>query len=193
MILEGIMTTLDESGEVNISPMGPSVDSPDAESLKVLVLRPFKTSRTYENLKRTGEGIFHVTDDVELIARGAVKRIETLPAMHPATAVQGMILSNACRWYALRVRTLDDAAERTIIVTEVVDSGRQRDYFGLNRGKHAVLEAAILATRLHLLDAQFVRCEYERLQVMVNKTGGEQEHRAMEFLRGYVAETLQDS
>ncbi len=42
-ILEGVITTLNEDRSVNISPMGPIVDP----QLKTLVLRPFRTSKTY--------------------------------------------------------------------------------------------------------------------------------------------------
>ena len=63
MILEGLVTTVDAYGEVNISPMGPRVDA----SMSRLVLRPYQTAKTYQNLKRVGEGVFHVTDDVLLI------------------------------------------------------------------------------------------------------------------------------
>ena len=48
--------------------MGPEVDTP----LTGLVLKPYKSSRTYQNLKRTPAGVLHVTDDVELIARAAI-------------------------------------------------------------------------------------------------------------------------
>ena len=46
MILEGIVTTLNDDGTPNVAPMGPIVD----ESLSTLVLRPFCTSTTYRNL-----------------------------------------------------------------------------------------------------------------------------------------------
>ena len=62
--------------------MGPLVD----EDMTRLVLRPYQTSRTYQNLKRTGQGVFHVTDDVELLAHAAVNRLEPLPALIPAAA-----------------------------------------------------------------------------------------------------------
>ena len=48
MILEGIVTTLNEDDSVNISPMGPLVD----ETFSRFLLRPYQTSTTYKNLKR---------------------------------------------------------------------------------------------------------------------------------------------
>lgn len=189
MILEGIITTMNADGSVNISPMGPRVDPSQSEFL----LRPYQTSTTYRNLKRTGQGVFHVTDDVELLARAAVGTPEPLPDMTAARGVEGRILSDACRWYALKVSSLDDSRQRTEIVCEVVDQGRLRDFFGFNRGKHAVVEAAILATRTEFLPAEEVFDQFARLQVLVEKTGGPAEHRAFEFLQAFVAEKYRRS
>ncbi len=185
-LLEGVGTTLNADSSPHIAPMGPIVD----ERFERLLLRPFRTSVTYQNLKQTGQGVLHVTDDVELIARAAVGRLETLPPMCPADVIQGVILTGACRWYAFQVESLNDREERTAIAARVVDRGHLRDFFGFNRAKHAVIEAAILATRIELLDSKLILSEFERLAAPVVKTGGVPERRAFEFLRQYVLENL---
>lgn len=187
LILEGVMTTLAASPEAgkkpraNIAPMGPVVDP----QVTKLIFRPFKTSTTYQNLKATGQGVFHVVDDVLLIARAAVGKVEPGPgaAVRPAEKIEGVILADACRFYELRVTELDDRQERTTIHAQVVHAGRQRDFLGFNRAKHAVLEAAILATRVHLTGPAPVLAELARLQVIVDKTGAQAEHLAMAELR----------
>lgn len=186
-LLEGVVTTLHADGSPHIAPMGPIVD----HNFERMLLRPFRSSVTYQNLKRTGQGVLHVTDDVELIAQAAVGRLEALPQLRPADAVEGVIITDACRWYAFRVESLDDREERTAIVARVVDRGHPREFFGFNRAKHAVIEAAILATRIGLLDRQMILDEFERLASPVAKTGGIEERRAFEFLRQYVHEKLQ--
>jgi hypothetical protein len=182
MILEGIVTTENADGSVNISPMGPAVD-PD---MRQLLLKPYTTSTTYQNLKRTRQGVFHVTDDVELIAHTAV----AAPALHveliDVSGVQGKVLAGACRWYAFQVDKLDDARERTEIACTVTSMGRLRDFFGFNRAKHAVLEAAILATRTQFLPPDRVLAQLGELAPLVEKTGGAAEKRAFAFLRSYV-------
>jgi hypothetical protein len=178
MILEGIVTTLNEDGSPNISPMGPEIDVP----LTRFVLKPYQTSRTYQNLKRTGAGVLHVTDDVVLIARAAINQFDELPATFPAAAVEGVILADACRWYAFQVSDLDDREERTRIECRIVAQGRLRDFFGFNRAKHAVLEAAILATRTAFLPQAEVDDALKSLRVIVEKTAGQQELRAFEML-----------
>jgi len=180
------MTTLSADGSVNVSPMGPMVNEPMTE----LVLRPYQTSTTYRNLKRTRQGVFHVTDDVELIAQAALGQPAPLPPFVPAQVVEGQIIATACRWYALRVRTLDDSHERTEIVCDVVGGGTLREFFGFNRAKHAVLEAAILATRVAFLPADEIRAEMVRLKSPVLKTGGAAELRAFQFLASEVERRL---
>jgi hypothetical protein len=186
MILEGIVTTRNDDGSPNISPMGPEVDEP----LTRFALKPYQTSQTYANLKRTGRGVLHVTDDVELLARAAINRFDEPPALSPVPGVDGLILASACRWYAFRVANLDDRQERTRIECEVATSGRIRDFFGFNRAKHAVVEAAILATRTAFLPAEQIREDFARLRVLVEKTAGEQERCAFELLTDYVEGAL---
>jgi len=178
MILEGLVTTLDPSGGVNLAPMGPIVE-PDFSRI---ILRPFQTSQTYRNLKPHGEGVLHVTDDVELIARAALDGLTELPAMTPATVIQGRVLADCCRAFEFRVAALDDTRERTEIVCDVVHVHRGRDFFGFNRAKHAVLEATILATRLHLIPEAEVRAEIARLAIPVQKTAGPKELDAWQFV-----------
>lgn len=186
MILEGIVTTTSADGTINVAPMGPIVD----EAMHALVLRPFQTSTTYANLKRHGEGVLHVTDDVLLLARAAIGALAETPETFPAEHVQGAVLRSACRWYEFRVTALDDSAERTRIKADIIHAGRLRDFFGFNRAKHAVLEAAILATRIHLLPADEILADFDRLAVPVEKTAGEAERQAYALLREYVEQQL---
>jgi hypothetical protein len=182
MILEGIVTTVGPEGAVNIAPMGPHVD----DEMRHLLLRPFPTSQTYRNLKRHGEGVLHVTDDVLLLARAALGPVEPLPSLMPAAQVRGIVLCDACRYHEFRVKAIDDSQERVRMEVDVVHSGRLREFFGFNRAKHAVVEAAILATRTDFLPLDEIEAEYRKLAVIVDKTGGEQERAAFSLLRHHV-------
>jgi hypothetical protein len=187
MILEGIVTTVSAPGVLNIAPMGPRV----GVAMDRFVLRPFKTAQTYRNLVEHGEGVLHVTDDVLLLARAAVGRLEPLPDVEPAEHVHGYVLCDTCRYYEFRVVAIDDRDERVSIEAATVHSGRRRDFFGFNRAKHAVVEAAILATRVALLPAAEIAQELRRLAVLVQKTGGAQEQEAFRFLSEFVAQAVE--
>ncbi len=188
MILEGIVTSLDPEGLVNFAPMGPYVEP----SFATLRLRPYKTSRTYQNLKLHGQGVFHVSDDVLLLAQAAIGSLNQLPEIFPAEKIKGQVIKSACRWYEFEVTELDDSQERTNIIARVVHMGRLRDFVGFNRAKHAVLEAAILATRVHLLKKDYIMQEYDRLQVPLEKTAGAAELEAFALLRDFVQRRLEE-
>ena len=182
MILEGIVTTLSPDGTAHVTPMGPRVPA----DFRRLLFRPFRTAQTYRNLVRHGEGVFHVTDDVLLLARAALGPVEPPPPIFAAAHVRGSVLRGACRYYEFRVRSIDATEQRVRIEAEVVHAGRLRDFFGFNRAKHAVVEAAILATRTDYLPLEEIKAEYGKLEVLVDKTGGEQERQAFALLRQHV-------
>jgi hypothetical protein len=132
-----------------------------------------------------------VTDDVELLARAAIDQFATTPQLITVAGVPDPILADACQWLAFQVLQLDDHEDSTRIECSVVDRGRLRDFFGFNRAKHAVLEGAILATRVGILPATQIRDEFQRLAIIVQKTAGDQETRAWEMLERFVEERLE--
>ena len=129
-IVEGIVTTVDSEGVVNVSPMGPIVD----EQFGTFVLRPFQTSTTFR-----------------LIAHTAVGAPSPLPLLDEADKVAGKVIADACRWYEFQIESIDDREERAVLVGRSVCEGRNRDFLGFNRAQHAVLEAEILDTRVAIL------------------------------------------
>ena len=80
MILEAIITTTNDDGSMNVSPMGPLIDKDPTNGFE---LRPFDTSRTFANLQKRPFGVLHVTDDVMLFALAAIGQLEELPQSRP--------------------------------------------------------------------------------------------------------------
>src|SRR5881396_1248913 len=165
---------MDARGVINFAPMG--VEWGDDE----IVIKPFLETTTFKNLEATRVAVINLTDDVMVFAQGAIANVQ-FPAV-PATVVRGVVLEAACSWREVEVRTLDATPPRARIVHRVV----RREFLGFNRARHAVLEAAILATRTHLLPADQIRAEFARLQVIVDKTAGPREREAMALLSEYV-------
>lgn len=180
MIIETIVTTLDANGVVNIAPMGVEWDGGDGAP----VLKPFLETTTYRNVVATGVAVVNLIDDVGLFARAAIANPEH-PVV-PAVAVKGVVLRDACSWRELTVRSVDSTPPRSRIETTVAHRGVRREFIGFNRARHAVLEAAIYATRVHLLARDFLESELARLQVIVDKTAGPVEHEAMALLTDYI-------
>ncbi|MGN6393234.1 MAG: DUF447 domain-containing protein [Gemmatimonadales bacterium] len=178
MIVESIVTTMASDGAINFAPMG--VEWGD----EVVVLKPFLETTTFRNVRGSGVAVLNLTDDVMLFAQGAISSPQ-FPWL-PATAVQGAVLEAACSWRELEVVAIDDTPPRSRIETRVVYRGTRREFIGFNRARHAVLEAAILATRTHLIPAEEIEAEFRRLQVIVDKTAGPREQEAMAFLTEHV-------
>ncbi len=187
MIIEGICTTLNPDGTVNIAPMGPVVN----EELTSFLFRPFQSSTTFKNLKATGLGVFHVTDDVGMIARTAIGKLESQPEILVPEVVEGAVIANACRWYEFEVVSIDDSNQRSEITTQLKHVGHLRDYWGQNRARNAILEAAILATRLHILDAKDVGKQVASLKIIVEKTANETDAETFMLLEQHIEATLE--
>ena len=178
MILETIVTTRDTGGAINFAPMG--VEWGD----EIIVLKPFLETSTFRNVSASSQAVVNLTDDVMLFAQGAISSPQFL--WEPASVVQGAVLQAACSWREIEVLTIDATPPRSRIEARVVHRGVSREFLGFNRARHAVLEAAILATRTHLIPADQIRDEFARLQVIVEKTAGPREREAMALLTGYV-------
>jgi hypothetical protein len=178
MIIETILTSLDPAGLPNFAPMGVEWGE------ESIVIKPFVDTATFRNLSATRAAVVNLSDDVLLFAQGATGNV-TFPH-GPAAVVRGVVLEAACSWREVEVISLDDTPPRSRIVTRVVHHGRRREFLGFNRARHAVLEAAIVATRTHLLPAAEVRAEFARLRVIVEKTAGPRELAALAHLEEFI-------
>jgi hypothetical protein len=184
VIVETIVTTLGADGSVNCAPMGVEWGE------ELIVLKPFLETATYRNVLATGAAVVNLVDDARVFARAAISNPD-YPTI-PAEVVRGVVLSDCCSWRELTVRSIDSTPPRSRIETSVVHRGVRREFIGFNRARHAVLEAAIYATRLHLLEREFLESEMARLQVIVDKTAGPDEREAMALLTEHVRKTLLD-
>ena len=178
MIVETIVTSLAPDGAVNFAPMGVEWDE------HALVLKPFLETTTFRNVSAGRAAVVNLTDDIMLFARAALSDPQ-FPSFR-AEVVPGVVLEAACSWREVEVVRVDDTPPRSRIETRVVHRGFRREFIGFNRARHAVLEAAILATRTHLIPPEQIRDELARLQIIVDKTAGPREQEAMAFVTGHV-------
>jgi hypothetical protein len=177
-IIETVVTTINPDGGVNCGAMGVEWGE------RLIVIKPYRGTRTLRNLRATGAAVVNVTDDILLFSQAALG--DPRPPTRPAQTVEGAILDDACSWREVRVEAIDDGSQRARVSTVVVDGGSGREFLGLNRARHAVLEASILASRARLLPAEEIRAELRRLQVLVDKTAGPREREAMAYVTRHV-------
>jgi hypothetical protein len=173
-VIETVVTTINPDGSVNCAAMGVEWGE------QRIVIKPYRGTRTLRNLGATGAAVVNVTDDILLFSQAALG--DPHPPTHPAASVEGAVLDDACSWREVRVEAIDESARRARVDTVVVDGGTGREFLGLNRARHAVLEASILASRARMLPAEEIAAELRRLQVLVDKTAGPRERDAMAYV-----------
>jgi hypothetical protein len=178
VIIETIVTTVSGDGSVNCAPMGVEWGE------NALILKPFLETATYRNVLATRSAVVNLVDDVRVFAKASIgnPQYPTVAAM----AIRGVVLAGCCSWRETELRAIDSTPPRARLEMAVVHRGMRREFIGFNRASHAVLEAAIYATRVHLLSRAFVESELARLQGIVDKTAGPEELEAMTLLTDYV-------
>jgi hypothetical protein len=182
MIIEGIVTTLDPNGEANISPMGPVLDLPR----QTIEFRPFVGSRTLANLLARPMGVFHLTDDALLIAQAVTKRWVEPPHLKQATQILGWVIPAACSWHEFKCGFVDQSSNRATVKANIVASGRGPEFGGFNRAKHAILEAAVMVSRLDFLPLPEIELALQTAERLCDKTGSPRERLALEVLQTFV-------
>ena len=183
-LIETVVTTTGSDGVVNCAAMGVRWGEEE------LVFWPFNATRTLHNLRRHGEAVVHLTDDVLLFVQAALGHPR--PSVRPASRVAGAVIEEATSWREVVVTDITPSAgelPRSRVRVRVVAAGTgSQPPLGLCRARHAAVEASILASRLRWLGAEHVWAELDRLQELVDKTAGPRERAAMDYVRGYVAE-----
>jgi len=178
-IFETVVTTVASDGTPHVAPMGVRYQG------ERIVLMPFKPSTTHDNVVATGHAVLNIVTDTRVFA-GCVTGRKSWPT-RPAEQVPGVRLVCALEHIELRLAERDDDAQRPVLKLDRVHAVRHAPFAGLNRAQAAVIEGAVLVSRLHMLPAAKVDSEMAYLQIAIDKTAGAGEREAWAWLREAVA------
>jgi hypothetical protein len=92
------------------------------------------------------------------------------------------VLADACHVWEFTIDAVDESQQRVAMTASVVAEHQGRPFLGFSRAAHAVIEAAILVTRLDLLGRAEVACRIDDLRLLVDKTGGPRDREAFALL-----------
>lgn len=174
MIYETIVTTVDAQGLPHIAPFG------IREREGLTVIAPFKPATTLENLLMRRQAVVNFTDDVRIFAGALTGRFEW--SVFPANAIEGFVLQAALAHRELElVEVLEDEL-RPQLLFRTVHEEMHAGFRGFNRAQAAVIELAVLVSRLHMLPMAKIDAEIAYLQIAVQKTAGEREQQAWTWL-----------
>ncbi|HFD13467.1 MAG TPA: DUF447 family protein [Crenotrichaceae bacterium] len=174
MIQETIITSLGKNGYVHISPMGVHVDDDH------YIIMPFRPSTTLDHILATRHAVMNHTDDVRVFA-GCLTGRRDWP-LTDTVVVNGKRLENCLSHQELELVYVENDHQRPKLYCKIVHQQTHLPFKGFNRAQFAVLEAAILVSRLSMLPLQKINSELEYLEIAINKCAGERELEAWEWL-----------
>lgn len=179
-IRETIITTVDRGGKVHIAPLGIIAEKDG------WVIAPFRPSVTLENLAQVPFAIANYTDDVRIFAGCLTGRKDW-----PSIAVEGCPvprLAAALAHSVLEVVSITDDGVRPRHFCRVAREETHAPFTGFNRAKAAVLELAILVSRLGMLPREKIEAELAYLSIAIEKTAGPNEREAWDWLMDRVSD-----
>jgi uncharacterized protein len=173
-IRECIVTTADSGGKVHIAPLGIIAEKDG------WVIAPFRPSITLDNLAAVPFAVASYTDDVRVFAGCLTGRKDW-----PTVVVDGCPVPRieaALAHSVLQVVTVQDNGVRPRHFCRVVEERTHAPFTGFNRAKAAVLELAILVSRLGMLPREKIEAEIAYLTIAIEKTAGPEEKEAWGWL-----------
>ena len=176
MIFETIITTQSAEGRVHIAPMG------IREENGSVILAPFKPSTTLDNVIDSGCAVQNFCDDVRVFAgciSGAKRDWPTIAA----TAVAGVRLRDSLGHSELKLDRIEPDSQRPELYCKRVHNESHGAFRGFNRAQAAVIEGAVLISRLDRLAPEKIDHEWDYLSIAIEKTAGPIEREAWHWLQ----------
>ncbi len=174
MIFETIISTVNNQGDVHATPFGIQMQD------RLVVISPYKPSATLENILATQQAVMNLTDDVRVFA-GALTRRQAWTLIK-ADKIVGYRLTETLAHKELKLVDVREDETRPKLLMEVVHEAQHLPFQGFNRAQAAVLELAVLTSRLNMLAKDKVLSEMQYLQIAIDKTAGERELQAWGWL-----------
>jgi len=174
MIYENIITSVDTQGLPHIAPFG------IREQDGLIMIAPFKPSSTLDNLLASRAAVVNFTDDVRIFAGALTGRVEW--PLKPARKINGHVLDAALAHRELELAQVWEDTQRPQLGFRVVHEETHSAFKGFNRAQAAVVELAILVSRLHMLPLEKIDAEIAYLEIAIQKTAGERELQAWSWL-----------
>lgn len=174
MIYETVITTIGAADEPHIAPFG--VRERDG----LVIIAPYRPSSSLDNMLRSGCAVLNATDDVRAFAGPLTGRREF--PVRKAERVNGWVLDSALCHRELELEQVKDDSVRPELGFRVVHEVIHAPFLGFNRAQAAVLEAAVLVSRLQMLPLEKIEQEVRYLTIAIEKTAGPRELEAWNWL-----------
>ena len=182
-IFETVVTTVAPDGTPHVAPMGVRYRGDQ------VILMPFRPSTTLDNIVANGHAVLNLLTDTRVFAGCVTARLlgkRSWPVL-PAEQVPGVRLACALSHVELRLAAQSDDAQRPVLTMDRVHAVEHAPFAGFNRAQAAVIEGAVLVSRLAMLPAEKIDAELAYLQIAIDKTAGDEEREAWGWLQQAIA------
>jgi uncharacterized protein len=180
MIHETIITTAARDGTPHIAPMGVRFEH------GLAILAPFRPSTTLDNIVATQSAVINFTTDVRVFAGCVTGAQRDWPTVSASKVPSVRLAQSLAHTELALAETLEDA-QRPTLKMRCVHTETHAPFGGFNRAQAAVVEGAILVSRLFMLPADKVDREIAYLQIAIDKTAGPDEHTAWSWIVAAIA------
>jgi hypothetical protein len=177
-ISEVIVTTRSASGTFNAAPIG-IITTTNEHFVKL-----YKSSRTLSNVMEANKLAANVTSDVVLFVKAA---FDDLGESHYSSLSGFPVLKEANSSIIFQAALAEKSTEYSLFqLTPLTIKINRKELKAINRGRNAVIEATILATRYLILnderEKEELKKQMEHYAKIVEKCGGHREKEAMGIL-----------
>lgn len=177
-INETIVTTQNHEGQVHITPFGVR------EQGGHILIAPFKPSTTLQNILDTKAAVVNLTDDVRVFAGALTKQL--CCEITAAEKISGARLVDTLAHMELELIEIKEDEQRPTLIMRLVHEVNHRPFKGFNRAQAAVIELAVLVSRLNMLPKDKIMQEKDYLQIAIDKTAGDAELEAWGWLNQHI-------
>ena len=180
MIYETIVTVRNKSGGDHIAPMGVR------EEEGFIVISPFRPSASLDHMLREKCAAVNYTDDVRIFA-GCLTGRWAWPTVPAERLVCNRLAVALAHSEVVLDRVEEDPLRPRLLCRELLRVNHA-PFRGFNRAQAAVIEAAILVSRLDMLPREKIDSELEYLSIAVRKTAGPRELEAWGWLQEHITQ-----
>ena len=184
MIIETIISTLNEDGIVNFAPFGIK------RKEGFIYISPYVPSTTLTNLKISREASVNYVNDSSFFVR-CITGKKKFPKRR-CSNINGFFLKDALAHDEIIVKSINKNKIRPTFKCKIVQRFDHKRFEGFNRAHGSLIEACILASRVKILKRKNILDDLDKLASSIEKTAGLKEKKNWDLIKNYILESAKD-
>ncbi len=182
MILETIVSTINDEGKVNFAPFGIKKDD------SFLLISPYIPSTTLLNLEETMQATVNYVNDSSFFVNCILKKKNF--KKKKCLKINGYYLAESEAHDEVIVDSIIKDNVRPTFKCKVIRKAYHKRYEGFNRADGAIIEACILASRVKILKKKMILESLNNLENSVIKTAGNFQKKSWSLIKKFILDEI---